>query len=268
MHPIERLRYVARAGGAPPSSLVREAAGALAGFADDQAGLVTACRRLIERHPHVGPMWWMVARILSAADPAGEAWKVADELDEDPTAAALAANLPESASVLVLGWPEQAGAAVRRRGDLEVLVVDSLGEGAALARRLRSAGGDVVEVAEAGLGAATGAAGLVLIEALALGKDAAVAVAGSWAAAAVAGSAGVPTWLVSGVGRAVPPRLWDALLERLDDDPDEPWDRTFDVVPISLVDQVAGPGGLETVDEALRRADYPVVPELLRPAAS
>ena len=47
MHPIERLRYVARAAGEGPGLLAGEAAGALAAFADDPQGLVTACRRLV-----------------------------------------------------------------------------------------------------------------------------------------------------------------------------------------------------------------------------
>lgn len=272
MHPIERLRYVARAGGAPPSSLVREAAGALAGFAEEPVALVTACRRLVDRHPQVGPMWWLASRVLAAGDPGPEAWRVADELDADPTASVLGAHLPEAATVVVLGWPELIGSALRHRGDLEVLVVDSLGEGTGLARRLRAAGGDVEEVPESGLGAAVGSSGLVLLEALALGpaRDAseragAVAVAGSWTAAAVARSAGVPTWLVAGAGRVLPGRLWEALQRRLDDDPDEPWERPAEILPLDLIDEVAGPSGLEGPEDALGRADCPVVPELLRP---
>jgi hypothetical protein len=266
VHPIERLRYVARAGGAPPSSLVREAAGALAGFADDPAGLVTACRRLVDRHPQVGPMWWLAARILSASDPVVEAWRVADELDEDPTGGVLAAALPESVAVVVLGWPELVGSALRRRGDLQVLVVDALGEGAALARRLRSSSEDVVEVAESGLGAAVAASDLVLVEALAMGEDGAVATSGSWAAAAVAQSAGVRAWLVAGVGRILPAPLWEGLGRRLDEDPEEPWERPYEVMPLDLVSQVVGPGGLEGVEAALARADCPVAPELLKPS--
>ena len=66
MHPIERLRYVARASGADPSVLVRETASALAAVAaDDPIGLVPACRRLVDRHLTSGPMWWMVARVLT-----------------------------------------------------------------------------------------------------------------------------------------------------------------------------------------------------------
>src|SRR4051812_22286913 len=166
MHPIERLRYVARASGADPSVLVRETAGALAAVAaDDPVGLVPACRRLVDRHVTSAPMWWMVARVLTAADPIAEAWIAADEIDRDPTADLLARELPDDATATIVGWPGIIAAGLRRRGDLEVLVVDAAGEGSALVRRLESAGVDAVDVAESGLAAAVTVSDLVVIEA-------------------------------------------------------------------------------------------------------
>src|SRR5258708_6271870 len=148
MHPIERLRYVARADGAGPSLLVQEAAGALSGFADDPVALVTACRRLVDRHPTAGPMWWLAARILASGDPRSEAWAAAEQLDDDPTDQVLAAHLPPDIAVVVLGWPEQGGEALRRRGDLQVMAVDACGERTSFARRLERAGSDVVRSPE------------------------------------------------------------------------------------------------------------------------
>lgn len=263
MHPIERLRYVARAGGAPSSSLVREAAGALAAIASDPPALVTGCRRLIERHPHVGPLWWLAARVLASAEPEVEAWRAADELDSDPTAEMLAAALPEGATVVVIGWPELAGAALMRRGDVEVLLVDAAGDGPGLARRLQVAGSEVYEVPESGLGAAVMQGDLVLLEAGALGGAEAVAVAGSLAAAAVARYRSVPAWMVAGAGTVLPARLWEALCMRLDGRQGEPWEREHEVLPLDLVDRVAGPAGLEDPVTVARRADCPVVAELL-----
>ena len=46
--------------------------------------------------------------------------------------------------------------------------------------------------------------------------------AGSHAAAAVAHHAGVPVWVVAGVGRVLPQRMWEALTQRLDEGEDEP----------------------------------------------
>ncbi|MEJ7583727.1 MAG: hypothetical protein WKF43_06455 [Acidimicrobiales bacterium] len=69
MHPIERLRFVARASGGDQALLVRETAGALAAFRHDPAGLVTACRRIVSRHPASAPLWWLCARVLTAPTP-------------------------------------------------------------------------------------------------------------------------------------------------------------------------------------------------------
>ena len=132
MHPIEHLRYVARATGADPALVASEAAGALAQMAAmDPAGLVPACRRLIERHLTSGPVWWLSARVLGADDqrarrPGGgrRARPATAPLDTSPRPCRRA---PPS---LILGWPDLAGDALRRRGDVEALVVDAGGEGA------------------------------------------------------------------------------------------------------------------------------------------
>jgi hypothetical protein len=154
VHPIERLRYVARAGSVDAGELVREAAGALGGMGSDPTGLVLSCKRLVDRQPAAGPLWWLCARMLTAADPRAEAWRCVGELDDDPTARRLADDLPDEARVTVLGWPELVAEALPRRGDLQVLVVDAAGDGAAFARRLRGADVDAEEVAEGSAGGA------------------------------------------------------------------------------------------------------------------
>ena len=263
MHPIERIRHVARAEGVGPSALAREAACALAGFGNDPAALVTACRRLVDRHPTMGPMWWVAARVLAAADPIDEAHKAADELESDPTPGQVTARIPTEGRVTVLGWPEHAGWALRRSGGLELCIVDVAGQWSSLIDRLDRAGLEPVEVPESGLGVAASSSTLVLLEADALGPDGFLAAAGSHAAAAVARSAGVPVWLVAGRGRVLPKRLWEALCSRLDAD-DEPWLAEEEVVPLSLVDSVIGPNGPTSPEDAVRRADCPIAPELLR----
>ncbi|HKA94359.1 MAG TPA: hypothetical protein VKE97_11180, partial [Acidimicrobiia bacterium] len=67
MQPFERLRYLARWSDEDDTALVSEAADCLAGFADDPAGLVVACRRLLSHHPAAGALWWLCARVLAAA---------------------------------------------------------------------------------------------------------------------------------------------------------------------------------------------------------
>jgi hypothetical protein len=95
-----------------------------------------------------------------------------------------------------------------------------------------------------------------------MGPSGFVAIAGSRAAAATARHAGVPVWVAAGVGRVLPARLWDALTARLEGD--EPWLAADEVVPLDLVDRVAGPTGLLAGADAARRADCPVAPELLK----
>ena len=95
VHPIERLRYVARARGADAESLVRETAGALRGLGIDPSGLVVACRRIVERHPTCGPLWWLAARLLTSADPMAAARAAVAEIEADRTADVLASELPD-----------------------------------------------------------------------------------------------------------------------------------------------------------------------------
>ena len=263
MHPIERLRYVARAGGVDHGALAEETARALAGFVDDPSGLVTACRRIVDRHPTSGPMWWLAARVLATNDPRAEAFRCVSTLQDDPTPAALAYELPDDVTVTVVGWPEQVGAALVRRGDIRSLVVDSLGEGAGLVRRLEHADSQADEVPPANVAGAVRWSDLVLLEASAVGPGAFVGVAGSHAAAAVARDATAQVWLVVGEGRLLPERLWDSVVDRLDQ-AGEPWELDEEVVPLGLVDRVVGPKGLESLEAMLRRTDTPVVPELLK----
>ncbi len=263
MHPIERLRSVARSAGADQELLVQEAAGALAALGQDPAGLVTACRRLLDRHPVCGPLWWLAARVLTAADPADAAWSAVEEIDRDATVVELAHALPDGATVTVLGWPVRAAAALARRGDLDVLVLDVHGRGSGLVRRLLNAEGDATDVPVEGLGAAVAASDLVVLEASAVGPTGLVAVASSRAAATVAARAGTAVWAVGGVGRLLPARMWGALRGRLEA-AGEAWDNDDEVVPIELVDRLAGPAGVEPVHEGLGRTDCPVAPELLR----
>lgn len=255
---------VARAAGDDPGLVAREAAAALAAFAGEPAALVTACRRLVDRQPTSGAVWWLAARVLCAADPAAEAWKSAELLWDDPTPKLLAAALPDEVRVTVLGWPEQVGAALCRRGDVEALVVDAQGEGRGLASQLRRSGNDAELVDVGGLGAAVAASGLLLIEVHALGPSGLVGVAGCRAAAAVARSSGVPVWVVAGRGRALPEPLWKALAGRVAAYP-APWTAPVELAPVAPSDLVAGPQGLRPAAEAAADSDCPAAPELLRP---
>ena len=265
---MERLRDVARHGSVEHGVLAQEAAAALASLGDDTAGLVLACKRLVDRHPEAGPLWSMCARVLQAGDPRQEAWRCLSELDDDLTASYVVQLLPDEAVVTVLGWPEVAARALPPRGDVEVLVVDALGEGSQLVRRLGRLDVEATEVTEAGTAAAVVRSDVVVLEAHAAGPDGFLAVAGSRAAAAVARHAGVPVWLVVAAGRALPGPLWDALVRRVVGGACA-LDADAEVLPLDLVDVVVGPAGGTSPTELALRDDCPVAPELLaeRPAA-
>ena len=127
MHPIERLRYVARATHVPPAILARETAMALADFVGDDAGLLIACRRILDRQPTSGPLVWLAAHILGAPNQRQALWNAVDELEEDQTIAALAYSLPDNPIVATVGWSEALSDLTRKRGDLAVVLIDTDG---------------------------------------------------------------------------------------------------------------------------------------------
>jgi len=181
MHPMERLRMVARASGEEPGLLAREAAAALAGCAEDPRALVMACRRLVDRQAASGPLWWLAARVVASPDPGTEAWRSAEALRADATPSVVAASLPDDAVVAVLGWPEQVAEALRIRGDARVLVIDSMGDGSPLVAALHRAGSDAALVPESGIGAAVATSSLLLLDASAIGPGGFLAAVGSHA---------------------------------------------------------------------------------------
>ena len=262
MHPVERLRHVARATGYPQGVIVTETARALASCAGDPQGLVTACRRMVQRQPGSAPLVWLCARALCAGDPRAELRVALEEFESDRTAVELAHALPDESSIVVLGWPETIGAALPRRGDVEVLVVDVHREGGGLVMQLVEHDVDAVDVPLAGLGAAVASSDLVLLEAAALAPSGFLGVAGSLAAAAVARHHGVPVWVIAGVGRLLPERMWEPVRDRAL--PGDPWDADDEVVPLELVDRIVGPTGALSVADGLRRTDCPVVTELFK----
>jgi hypothetical protein len=267
MHPIEHLRYVARATGADPVLVAREAASALGEmYRSEPAALVPACRRLVERHLSAGPVWWLCARMLGADDPVEGARAATRELDRDLTADHLAELLPDSATVVIVGWPDVSVEALRSRGDLEVLVIDSSGEGSALVRRLVDRGTEAQLIPDSGTGPAVAVADVVLIEAMAAGPGGVLGAPGSLAAAAVATSRLIPVWAVTGVARVLPERLWESLLARLDASGEEPWERPGEVVPADLFSQVIATGGVTEVEVGLATTTCPAAAELFRAA--
>ena len=262
MHPIEQLRYVARASGADAGLLVEEAASALSVFGRDPAAMLTAARRLLTRQPAVGPLWWMCANMVTAPDARAAAREVARELREDRTGRHLVDHLPDGATVAIAGWPDLTVAALPRRGDVEVLVVDVEGQGSSVVRRLERQDMRAEAVDPAHLAGVVEESDLVVVEAGAAGEAAALVDVGSVALAATARAANRPVWLAVGAGRRVLERYWQAIAERVEE-PDLPsFLAPFEVLGLGLVDVVITPDGRARVDE-LPAPDMPLAPELL-----
>ena len=249
--------------------LVRETAGALRGLGFDPAGLVVACRRIVERHPTSGPMWWLCASVLAAPDPYRCAFELADELETDPTPEVLVETLPDDATICVVGWPDLIGDALLRRGDSTVLAIDTDDDGigsTAFVRRLQRADVDAEIVPPAGLAAAVLASDVVVVEALAASTNEVLATTGSRALASVAYCAEVPVWTVVGRGRCLPQPLFDAMGRR-STDLREPWEAPAEVVPLALTHWVARPDGVTPAAEASLTPECAMSYELLRSSA-
>lgn len=266
MHPIERLRYVAHATGADPAILVNETAMALRGLRIEPAGLVLACRRIIERHPTVGPLWWLCARLLSSSEPFDLAGQLATDIAQDPSAAHLANALPADSTLCVVGWSPTAMQAAVQRGDLRVLVVDSYGDGHSAVSALERADVNVEYVALEGAAGAVKSADVVIVEALACGPAEILSVGGSLGVASIAYCASSPAWLVAGLGTRLPDVLWSAMKERANCGR-EAWTIGTDVVPIGLFTTVIGPNGMSTASADALAAECAPMPELLRRSA-
>lgn len=249
--------------------LVRETAGALRGLGFDPAGLVVACRRIVERHPSSGPMWWLCASVLAAPDPYRCASALADELEADPTPDVLVEALPDDATICLIGWPDLVGEALLRRGDSTVLAIDTddVGSGGpTFVRRLQRAEVDAEIVPAVGLAAAVLSSDLVVIEALAASDSELLASAGSRAIASVAYCAEVPVWAVVGRGRCLPAALFEAMALR-QADLRVPWDSPTENLPLALSNWVATPVGVVPTADASLQPECPMSYELLRSSA-
>jgi hypothetical protein len=258
VQPFERLRYIARHDG-DDRLLVTEAADCLAAFDADLAGLVVACRRLIDHHPDSPLLWWLCARVLAAADPSDAAWEAEELVRADHTPGRLAGLLPfpHDRPVAVVGWPELAGEALASRPDLDALAVRGAGDDRWRSRLARSdATARPVDVIEATVFEPSH----VLVEIAGASPTQALVAHGTGALLDDLLRPTTIVWLVAGVGRVLPARLYDAMLARLDPLEDHGLER----LDVQVADRIAGPAGLERPERLLRRVDAPVAPELLR----
>jgi hypothetical protein len=259
MQPFERLRAIARHSG-DDSTLVAEAADCLADFDDDPAAHVVTCRQLLRHHPESGPLWWLCARVLAAPEPSEAAWDAEALVRDDRTPGRLAALLPfpHDDPIAVLGWPELTGSGLESRPDLQVLAVRNNAGDERWRRRLArsDASARPVDAVEA----AAAEPSHVLVEVVAAGPTQVLVPDGTARLLEQLARPTMQLWLVAGVGRVLPARLFEAMLRQLGD----PAERELEVLDVQVADRIAGPTGLVRPENLLRRVDCPVAPELLR----
>lgn len=230
MHPIERLRYIARAyDDEPAAALASEAAYTLAELSRyEPSAVLTACRRLLEAHPSCGPLWWVGANLAAAGDALEAGRHAGAELCSDPTADRLAAALRSSVAggdVVVLGVPVDLALEGLHRSKPYRLRV--LGEAFDLRRAIRALAvsgesGDVVGYSGGDEDEAVTGASVVLVEVLAAGAAGCLVDPSAVYLVDAARAAGVPVWALAGVGRALPAPMFEAAVERSTLDPDRP----------------------------------------------
>ena len=262
MHPIERLRYVARADGAGPGVLVRETALALCDMDMDPQSLLLACRRIVERHPTMAQLWWLCANVVAAAEPFQRARELTMVVERDETPGHLDDALDDDSRVVIVGWPFNTVKCLAQRGDASMLVVDSHGEGETLVDRLHDAEIAAELVPFEYLSAAVGSANVVVIEALACGPDGVLAVGGARTVVETARAHGVPVWLVAGTGTRLPAPLWQGMIDGLQVADD--WHAGVDVIPSASFVRFVGPNGTSDSATTYFEPECPPTTELLR----
>ena len=235
----------------------------------DPASLVVSARRIVERHPFTGPLWWLCANTTTSSEPFEAVWELAEEIRCDATAAELAAALPDDADVATIGDPHLIGQGLARRGDVRVLALDIDHSATSFVRRLERFDVEYEPVDAGAAGSVTRVADVVLIEALALDEGRVMVPSGTSTIAAAASAWGTPVWLVAGVGRRLPTAFIDAMVAKRDaiathqDD----WTVDVEVLPTGLVTHVVGPNGLMPMGPPAARPECPVAAELLRNVA-
>ncbi len=247
MHPIERIRALARASYLDPQLIAIEAADAIADTSvwEGDAAAVSVARRLLAWHSFVGPLWYAAARTLHAVDPTTAACEIAEELGSDATGSALEAALGADMRVVTAG---------RGWG------IDNMDSGA----HLRPAGVVCREIENADV---------LVVGAQVLGPSGLIAESPAAALVDAAVDVDVAVWAVAGRGCAVDNRLWKRLVELVSSGRTGPqsnivsrawWDfdeasgsvpaRDLDVIESRQIDHVVGDGGLCNFGEAALRA--------------
>lgn len=224
---------------------------ALRGLGSDPATVLLTCRRLVERHPTVGPLWWLCSEMVTALDPREALRRCVELVREDSTPVHLAeflgGRLSEGSLVCLNGWSWDMAVAFGQMAPLEVCVVDGDNGADHMVRVLERADHEVHLVEPSGGASAASEADVVVLSGLAASPETAWCAAGAHALAAVAYCAEIPVVLSTPRGTRLPHATLDGMARDLASQTrGRVWHRGIDEIPVGLFTWFAGPTGVES----------------------
>ena len=253
---MEQLRHVARSGGGDPAIIVAETVDALTRLCPAPSELVPLCRNLVDRNPTCGPLWWLCAHLLARPESISDAWRLAEEIERDATAARLVEELPDGATVMTVGYPAITARALRRCGNVSVLAVLAGDEGVRFVRAMDRAGVEVEPVAPESMLAASRRADSCWSRPRRARRTRSSPRSGAASPRSPPCSADVPVWLVAGRGRRLPAAYVEGIARAAGR-------RSSRDSPRACVSKVVGPDGVLPMSRDALAAECPAVPELL-----
>ena len=170
----------------------------------------SSCRRVLAHHRSNGALWWLCAHLLSTDDTAGAARQRANAFDDDRTSARLRDALglqDEDERLGVIGWPPPSARHSTSAFDLEVVAVVDDDDRVACARAV-GPHAELVEAYELADGGVR-----TLLFAPHRGVAVADARASSRLVDAFAEARTADVWVVLPLGRLLPERLFDAVVD-------------------------------------------------------
>jgi|GEM_PF-1758110 len=275
MHPIERVRSLARASWLDPVSVTAEAIDAISDayrwMGDEVA--VSIGRRLLAWHPFAAPLWYSVSEMLQAPFPEERAQELTNDLLRNTLLEKLTAALPNDGTIGVIGE----GFWIRRLVKAE----KNAERHARSSPRTEKTTRTFLPVYEKSSTAPKYSEEdpfCILVEAMAIGPDSVFVCAPT----TIFEQNKLPIWLVAGHATVIDTHLWEKLAvlhasgklrpspqakQSLWWDKDEKIAPEIEILPLSRVATVCGPNGLEPPEKTRERAFSPL-PELLDLAGS
>ena len=228
-----------------------ETAMALRGLGSDPATVLLTCRRLVERHPTVGPLWWLCSEMVTALEPRETMRRCVDRVREDSTpvhlAEFLAERLGEGSLVCLNGWSWDVAVALSQMEPREICVVDGDNGADHMVRVLERAEHEVHLVGSTGGASAVGEADVVVLSALAASADVAWCSAGGHGLAAVAYCSETPVVLATPRGTRLPHQTLEGMaIDLASQTRGQVWHRGIDEIPVGLFTWFVGPSGVES----------------------